>query len=389
MTSKLFDPNTGEPIGVVDDSGIKRLQVEAKVSDGGGSLTVDGTVTANQGTAAVLSGYWPIRVTDGTNTMPTGDAVGRAIFYKITDGTNTATVKAASTAAVASDQALVVAVSPNNTVSTTNASASQVDGHSSTIGATTDTDTANTVIGRLKQIITRLAGGLPSSLVGGRLDSNIGSWLGSTTPTVGQKAMTSSVPIVVASDQTQLPLRVDGASGSSFPSYVIALGSKQSGASTLRSLASKFDATESEYRLLVDAKAQLTPPVAPPSTTPKTVTSSTPLTVTGNSTHTADYIIPSGKTFHMQQVVCGAEGDPNERGSKVEIFYVDSSSVEHLVERIYLQSTTQYGIYPDTDSARDGTLMSGNGTTTLIRINRIRLGGGNAEIDVVLRGYES
>jgi len=73
-------------------------------------------VTATQGTAAALSGYWPVCVTDGTNTMPTGDAVGRAIFQKITDGTNTAAVKAASTAAVASDPALVVAISPNNTV---------------------------------------------------------------------------------------------------------------------------------------------------------------------------------------------------------------------------------------------------------------------------------
>jgi len=54
---------------------------------------VSGTVTANQGTAAAVSGAWPSLVTDGTRT---------------------ATVKAASTAAVAADTALVVAISPNN-----------------------------------------------------------------------------------------------------------------------------------------------------------------------------------------------------------------------------------------------------------------------------------
>lgn len=97
----------------VDGSGVIQ-----PVSDAGGSLTVDGTVTANQGTANTLANRWPTIITDGTNTMPTGDAVGRAIFNRITDGTNAAAVKAASTAAITTDAALVVAVSPNNTVAT-------------------------------------------------------------------------------------------------------------------------------------------------------------------------------------------------------------------------------------------------------------------------------
>ena len=41
---------------------------------------------------------------------------------------------------------------------------------------------------------------LPAALVGGRLDNNLGSWLGSTAPTVGQKTAANSVPVVVASD---------------------------------------------------------------------------------------------------------------------------------------------------------------------------------------------
>jgi len=48
---------------------------------------------------------------------------------------------------------------------------------------------------------------LPAALVGGRLDSNIGAWLGSTAPTVGQKTMASSVPVAFASDQSPLTVQ--------------------------------------------------------------------------------------------------------------------------------------------------------------------------------------
>jgi hypothetical protein len=55
---------------------------------------------------------------------------------------------------------------------------------------------------------------LPAALVGGRLDENVGAWLGSTAPTVGQKARTSSIPVTIASDQT--PLSVTFSTSSSF-----------------------------------------------------------------------------------------------------------------------------------------------------------------------------
>ena len=69
---------------------------------------------AGSGAAAT---FWYTRVTDGTNTQPTMDTAARSGFQRITDGTNTAAVKAASTAAVATDPAVVVAVSPNNNIS--------------------------------------------------------------------------------------------------------------------------------------------------------------------------------------------------------------------------------------------------------------------------------
>src|SRR5262249_17412417 len=62
------------------------------------------------------NGSQKTQVVDGSgNVQNAGDAAARALFIKATDGTNTAAVKAASTAAVATGPALVVAVSPNNT----------------------------------------------------------------------------------------------------------------------------------------------------------------------------------------------------------------------------------------------------------------------------------
>jgi hypothetical protein len=114
-----------------------------KIEDGGNSITVDNggtfavqaaqsgtwSVTATQATPANLqvtatpalgsiATRWYSQITDGTNTMPTGDAAGRGIYNRVTDGTNTATVKAASTAAVAADTALVVSLSPNSSIPT-------------------------------------------------------------------------------------------------------------------------------------------------------------------------------------------------------------------------------------------------------------------------------
>ena len=66
---------------------------------------------------AALSSGNPLPVSAAqSGTWTFNQTAGAAGFEKITDGTNTAAVKAASTAAVATDPALVVAISPNNTV---------------------------------------------------------------------------------------------------------------------------------------------------------------------------------------------------------------------------------------------------------------------------------
>lgn len=79
---------TGTGVG---GAGIPRVTVSSDSFPA--TQAVSGTVTANQGTANTAANAWPV---------------------KTTDGTNVAAVKAASTAAVAADPALVVAISPNN-----------------------------------------------------------------------------------------------------------------------------------------------------------------------------------------------------------------------------------------------------------------------------------
>lgn len=92
--------------------------VDLQCSAHGAKIVATGTdpFIVQQGAAIALSGAWPIKLTDGTNTAPTMDVAARAAFHKITDGTNTAAVKAASTAAVATDPSAVVALSPNSPI---------------------------------------------------------------------------------------------------------------------------------------------------------------------------------------------------------------------------------------------------------------------------------
>lgn len=97
-------------------------QADSKLSTStGASARPLGAVA--QGNGGSPGGYWYVRSTDGTNSTPAMDAAARKGFQAITDGSNTAAVKAASTAAVAADPALVVSVSPNNTVAVSMAAA--------------------------------------------------------------------------------------------------------------------------------------------------------------------------------------------------------------------------------------------------------------------------
>lgn len=216
-SSGLAEPLATAPTGTevaVPVRQVGKIQVEGVV--GGIPLPVDitigDTVTTNQGTPNSDANSWPVHQV-GAAPLPTGAATSAlqisgnaslaSIDGKIPASPSQEHVTAASPHAARLSDGLgfYKATTPADTQPTSNASGSQVDGHSASIGSTTDLDTADTVIGRLKQIIARLAGGLPAALVGGRLDTNLGAWLGSAAPTVGQKTAANSLPVVIASDQ--------------------------------------------------------------------------------------------------------------------------------------------------------------------------------------------
>lgn len=134
--------------------------------------------TAYQGSANTLANAWPVKITDGTNTMPTMDVVGRAGFHKLTDGTNTITIKAASTPAAAADPALVVAISPNNTIPIS--------------GTVTATNPANGSTGA--------AVPAQANYIGVNSGGNL------TGLTFGQATMANSIPVVIASNQGSLSI---------------------------------------------------------------------------------------------------------------------------------------------------------------------------------------
>jgi hypothetical protein len=92
---------------------VKAASTAAAAADPSLVVAIHPTSPVTQGTAAAVASAWPVKLTDGVNTAPVGDVASRAGFERITDGTNTAAVKAASTAPAATDPALVVAISQN------------------------------------------------------------------------------------------------------------------------------------------------------------------------------------------------------------------------------------------------------------------------------------
>lgn len=97
-------------------------------------------------------------------------------------------------------------------------------------------------------------------------------------------------------------------------------------------------------------------------------------------------IIGNGITLFLQTVVAGAGGDPNEKGSKVEVYWVENGT-EHLITRNYIAGQSVSTTLPDTSKSRDGTTMVGDGSTTFLRVRRVRLSNQLQEVDFGVRGY--
>jgi hypothetical protein len=225
-----------------------------KVDGSAVTQPVSGTVTVTQATAANLRAQLASETSTGSSIPSTAVMVGgsdgsllRAVFLD-SSGRQIVVGAAANGAAVAGNPVLMAGSDGTNarSVRTANDGTVRVDPTgtttqpvSGTVAATQSGtwtvqpgNTANTT----PWLITISQGGnaatvtasnalkvdgsavtqpvsstqLPAALVGGRLDINLGTWLGSTAPTVGQKTMANSLPIAIASDQTAIPASQSG-----------------------------------------------------------------------------------------------------------------------------------------------------------------------------------
>jgi hypothetical protein len=458
-------------------------QVAVAIKDGGGSITVDAgswPLAADAATETTLAALntnagdietilTAIRDTAGvkkiTDQLPAGtNNIGDVDVASSALPAGAATEATVATLATQATAALIKAKTDNlDVLLSTRATESTVAAINTATGTTADADTANTVIGRLKQLVTKLAGGLPAALVGGRLDSNIGAWLNSTAPTVGSKVSADSIPMVIASDQVAVATKaaagveVDGHSASigattdadtaltligrtkqiitrlagglpaaltgsgnlkvaqqeAMPAGTARLGAVrivdhndvaldlarnttvpagsrgllmvgEDGTGKAQAADVRVDALDGVRRLQIAGSITLSPPAAPPATTAVTITFSGALAISTDQTD--NYVITNAKRFVVQQIVCGSEGDSTEKGSCIEVSYFNGTTAL-LLERVYINGFTTE-VYPQTDKSRNGTLCDGNGTTKTIRVVRRRLSGASQEVDFVVRGYE-
>jgi hypothetical protein len=174
LSTRLLDP-TGNPIGAATETpaaGDRGLVVRTVLEDRLPSVLVDGRLDQNVG------GWFG-------SSAPTIGQKTKANSLPVT---------------VASDQGSIT-VQP-------------IDSLGNAVGSATTTPVSTD---RGLVVRSLIEGRLPSALVNGRLDQNVGAWLGSTAPTVGQKTMANSLPVALASDQSSLATSVGSWIGSSAP----------------------------------------------------------------------------------------------------------------------------------------------------------------------------
>lgn len=171
------------------------------VDDNGGSLTVDGTVGIS-GTVPISAAALPLPAGASTAALQTQPGVD------IGD----VTINNAAGAAAVNVQDGGNSITVDGTV-TANAGTGPFPVSDNAGSLTVDAPVGTPVAARLSDgaafYDAAKTGQLPAALVGGRLDDNVGSWMGSTAPTVGQKAMASSLPVAIASDQSALTANGD------------------------------------------------------------------------------------------------------------------------------------------------------------------------------------
>lgn len=99
-------------------------------------------------------------------------------------------------------------------------------------------------------------------------------------------------------------------------------------------------------------------------------------------------IITNGAELYLQLFTAGAAGDPSERGSRVDILWREGATpTDHVIERVYVAGQSMTITLPNVHKSRDGTTLTGDGSTTKLVIRRYRLSRSRQEVDAVVRGY--
>lgn len=149
----------------------------------------------------------------------------------------------------------------------------------------------------------------------------------------------------------------------------------------------RFLFTEQDGTLRVASQ----PPSPPPGTTEFVLAQDEADLIVGPTPsfdETESATIGNGVDLFLQFLSAGAAGDPSEKGSKVEVYWREGAGpTDHLIERVYLSGQTVNVTLPDVHKARDGTVLTGDGSTTKLVIRRERLSTAAQEIDAEVRGY--
>lgn len=170
--STLQAPNSPATAGSIlgDHSGLPLPDDPQDVNVTGGSVAVtgtldgDGKIKSPDGTVFLGDAANPFRtdptgattqpVSAATLPLPAGAATETTLASRAADRTSAGAPHATR---LTDGTGFYRSTTPADTQPTSSAAASQVDGHSATLGATTDPDTADTVVGRLKKIASVVA----------------------------------------------------------------------------------------------------------------------------------------------------------------------------------------------------------------------------------------
>jgi hypothetical protein len=222
----LFDDSSPDPVDEGDIGAPRMTQLRAlhvnlrdasgaEVSPGAGTQYAEDAPAAANPTGTALSlvrADTPAAVTDadGDNVAARGTNKGE-LYVKhldavsVTDNGGTLSIDDGGATISIDDGGGSVTVDGAVTANLGTLNGAATDAQLQTsVGNQADAEASGngSVIALLKRLRTLLAGGLPSALVGGRLDVNAGAWMGSTAPSVGQKTMANSIPVALASDQS-------------------------------------------------------------------------------------------------------------------------------------------------------------------------------------------